>query len=222
VKSLPTSYDDQVDLCDLMSERLARGAATLGIDLSPSQEKGLIVYLALLERWNSAYNLTAVRNPLDMVSRHLLDSLVILPYLKGDSVLDLGTGAGLPGIPLAICDPQRYYYLLDGNGKKIRFVRQAVLELGLSRVEVVHGRIESYKPSRNFSTIVCRAVTSIAQIIRLGTPLLERSGSLLVMKGRFPQDELQDLSLDEFDLVVHRLFVPEIEGERHLIEIRCE
>ena len=206
----------------LPADLLARGAAALGIALTLEQQQRLLDLLALLAHWNRAYNLTAVRDPLEQVSRHLLDSLAILPYLRGGAVLDLGTGAGLPGLPLAICDPARHYWLLDGNGKKVRFVRQAVLELGLTRVEAVHSRIEPYRPGRKFSTIVSRAVATIAQIQGLAAPLLDRPGCLLVMKGRYPQDELQDPALRELDLAVHKLFVPFLEGERHLIEIRCE
>ncbi|WP_295444402.1 16S rRNA (guanine(527)-N(7))-methyltransferase RsmG [uncultured Thiodictyon sp.] len=205
-----------------LAARLAEGVAALGLTLAPGQGERLLDLLALLARWNRAYNLTAVRDPLEQVSRHLLDSLAILPYLTGESVLDLGTGAGLPGLPLAICDPGRRYWLLDGNGKKVRFVRQAVLELGLAHVQGEHSRIESYRPGRKFSTIVSRAVATIAQIEGLAAPLLERPGRLLVMKGRYPQDELQDPALRELDLAVHKLFVPFLEGERHLIEIRCE
>ena len=201
---------------------LVSGAAALGFALAPVQLERLLGFLALLTRWNRAYNLTAVRDPGEMVPRHLLDSLVILPYLYGESVLDLGTGAGLPGLPLAVCDPDRHYWLLDGNGKKVRFVRQAVLELGLTRVVPVHGRIEAYRPGRKFSTIVSRAVATIAQIQAAAAPLLERPGRLLVMKGRYPQEELQDPALRGLDVAVHKLFVPFLEGERHLIEIRCE
>ncbi len=201
---------------------LVSGAAALGLVLAPVQVERLLGFLVLLTRWNRAYNLTAVRDPGEMVPRHLLDSLVILPYLYGETVLDLGTGPGLPGLPLAICDPDRRYWLLDANGKKIRFVRQAVLELGLSRVVPAQGRIEAYRPGRKFSTIVSRAVATIAQILATAAPLLERPGRLLVMKGRYPQDELQDPALRALDLAVHKLFVPFLEGERHLIEIRCE
>lgn len=205
-----------------MSDRLVCGAAAMGLTLTPPQISALLFYLSLLEHWNRSYNLTAVRDPLEMVPRHLLDSLVILPYLRGDSVLDLGTGAGFPGMPLAICDPIRDYWLLDGSGKKLRFVRQAILELGILRVKVVHARMENYHPGRKFSTIVSRAVTTIAQIHRLSASLLKPSGCLLILKGRYPQTELQDPALEGIDLAVHKLFVPELEGERHLIEIRCE
>ena len=213
---------DPLDPGGPAAARLLEGAAALGLALTPAQVAGLLGFLALLTRWNRTYNLTAVRDPGEMVPRHLLDSLVILPYLSGATVLDLGTGAGLPGLPLAICDPGRGYWLLDGNGKKVRFVRQAVMELRLPRVAAVHSRMEAYRPGRKFSTIVSRAVASIAQIHGLAAPLLERPGRLLVMKGRYPQDELQDPALGDLDVAVHKLFVPFLEGERHLIEIRCE
>ncbi|WP_020506444.1 16S rRNA (guanine(527)-N(7))-methyltransferase RsmG [Lamprocystis purpurea] len=202
--------------------RLADGAAALGILLTPSQIYRMFAFLELLARWNRTYNLTAVRDPDEQVPRHLLDSLAIRAFLFGDTVLDLGTGAGLPGLPLALCDPDRRYCLLDGSGKKIRFVRQAVMEFGLTQVEAVHSRIESYRPGRKFSTIVTRAVAEIAAIHLLAAPLLDRPGRLLVMKGRYPHDELRNPALSDLDLTVHPLCVPFLEGDRHLIEIRCE
>ncbi|HYN79606.1 MAG TPA: 16S rRNA (guanine(527)-N(7))-methyltransferase RsmG [Lamprocystis sp. (in: g-proteobacteria)] len=201
---------------------LASGGATLGLTLDKAQVGRLLAFLELLGRWNLAYNLTAVRDPVEQVPRHLLDSLAILPYLFGDTVLDLGTGAGLPGLPLAICDPDRRYCLIDGNGKKVRFVRQAVMELGVPNVEAVHCRIESYRPGRKFSTIVTRAVAGITEIQTLAAPLLDRPGRLLVMKGRYPDDELCNPALRDLNLVVHPMCVPFLEGDRHLIEIRCE
>jgi 16S rRNA (guanine527-N7)-methyltransferase len=188
--------------------------------LSEAQRDRLLGFLDLLQRWNRAYNLTAVRDPASMVSHHLLDSLSLVPYLRGDSILDLGTGAGLPGLPLAIVDPRRRFWLLDSNGKKVRFVRQVVLELGLGNVEPVHSRIESYRPARKFSTIVTRAVASVAQIHTQALPLLERPGLLLIMKGRYPVDELADPALAGLDLAARPLRVPTLDGERHLIEIR--
>ena len=201
---------------------LVSGGAALGIPLDEAAVGRLLAFLELLGRWNLAYNLTAVRDPQEQVPRHLLDSLTVLPYLFGDTVLDLGTGAGLPGLPLAICDPDRRYCLIDGNGKKVRFVRQVVMELGLANVEAVHCRIESYRPGRKFSTIVTRAVAAIVEIQTLAAPLLDRPGRLLVMKGRYPDDELRHPALSDLNLAVHPLRVPFLQGDRHLIEIRRE
>lgn len=205
---------------DPLARTLSQGALALGLALSEAQRDRLLGFLDLLQRWNRVYNLTAVRDPAAMVSHHLLDSLSLVPYLRGDSILDLGTGAGLPGLPLAIVEPRRRFWLLDSNGKKVRFVRQVVLELGLGNVEPVHDRIESYRPARKFSTIVTRAVASVAQIHTQALPLLERPGLLLIMKGRYPVDELADPALAGLDLAARPLRVPTLDGERHLIEIR--
>jgi 16S rRNA (guanine527-N7)-methyltransferase len=200
--------------------RLDGGLADLGLDVSDEGRKRLLAFVALLARWNRAYNLTAVRDPLRMVPRHLLDSLSISPFLRGSPILDLGSGAGLPGIPLAILHPGRRFVLLDSNGKKTRFLRQAVLELALDQVEIVQARMESYRPQEKFATIVSRAVTSLAELWAAAEPLLERRGRLLVMKGRFPGDELSDLATPAPS--VQRLSVPFLDGERHLVEIRCD
>ena len=154
-----------------------------------------------------------------MVSHHLLDSLAVAPYLSGESILDLGTGAGLPGLPLAVVEPSRRFWLLDSNGKKVRFVRQAVLDLGIPNAEPVQSRIESYRPGRKFSTMVTRAVASIADLHAQTVPLLASPGVLLVMKGRYPGDELSHPALAGLDLAVRPLRVPFLDGERHLIEI---
>lgn len=199
---------------------LAEGSAAMGVALDGEQSARLLAFLTLLERWNRAYNLTAIRDPAAMVRHHLLDSLAITPYLQGDAILDLGTGAGLPGLPLAIAQPLRRFWLLDSNGKKIRFVRQAVLDLGLSNVEPVQSRIESYRPGRKFSTIVTRAVAFTPELYAQTVPLLASPGLLLVMKGRYPGDELAHPALAGLDLRVRPLRVPLLEGERHLIEIR--
>ncbi len=203
-----------------LRERLDAGLAAMTLSPSDSQRERLIAYLTLLAHWNQAYNLTAVRDPLEMVGRHLLDSLSVGPYLVGDSVLDLGTGAGLPGIPLALLHPKRRFWLLDGNGKRTRFVRQAVMELGLTNCEAVQARMESYRPGRKFATIVARAVASVSQLKALGEPLLARPGCLLLMKGRMPEDEMEDLTPCPDTLRIHRLTVPFVVGERHLIEVR--
>ncbi len=200
--------------------RLDAGLEALGIDLSQAQRNRLIDYLQLLARWNRAYNLTAVREPGEMVSRHLLDSLSVSRFLSGEEVLDIGTGAGLPGIPLAIAEPQRRFVLLDANGKKIRFVRQASLTLGVANVTAVQARWDAYRPPRKFATIVARAVGSLSELRAATAALGARPARLLAMKGRAPLAEMTDPVLAEDELVVHRLSVPFIEGDRHLIEVR--
>ena len=198
--------------------RLDEGLDAMGLDLPEEQRQRLIGFLTLLLRWNQTYNLTAVRDPEAAVTRHLLDSLAVLPYLTGSPVLDLGSGAGLPGIPLAIAVPSHRFVLLDGNGKKIRFVRQAALELGLSGVEAVQARMESYRPQQKFATIISRAVAELETLWRAAEPLLATPGRVLLMKGRRPEAELAALSAPNPQC--HRLSVPGLEAERHLIEIR--
>lgn len=203
-----------------LRERLDTGLAMQGLAASPAQRQALLEYIGLLVRWNCAFNLTAVRDPYEMVARHLLDSLSIAPYLHGNEALDIGTGAGLPGLPLAILAPERRFILLDANGKKIRFVRQAALTLGLTNVEPVQARIDAYRPPRGVVTLVARAVAPLAELRAAAIALLERPGVLMAMKGRIPHDELADPTLASDQVIVHPLTVPFIEGERHLIEIR--
>lgn len=199
--------------------QLDAGLAQLGLELSVEQRERLLRYIALLERWNRAFNLTAVRDPLDMIARHLLDSLSVSPYLRGQRVLDVGTGAGLPGVPLAVVNPARWFVLLDSSGKKTRFVTQAALALGLDNVEVVTTRIESYRPAQKFATIVTRAFTSAARLFAMTAPLLARPGHLLLLKGQRPDAELAEMGLAEDAWRLHRLRVPLLGAERHLIEI---
>lgn len=203
-----------------LDARLDAGLAVMGLAPSAAQRQQLLAYLQLLARWNRAYNLTAVRDPVEMVARHLLDSLSVWPFLDGDDVLDLGTGAGLPGIPLAIVDPRRRFVLLDANGKKIRFVRQACLTLGLAGVTPVQARWDAYRPPRKFATIVARAFGPLAELRQVAAELGARPARLLAMKGREPHAEMADPTLVDDQLIRHRLAVPFIEGDRHLIEIR--
>jgi 16S rRNA (guanine527-N7)-methyltransferase len=197
----------------LLGERLTQGATQLGLALTAEQHAGLLHFLALLAQWNRVYNLTAVRDPLEMVARHLLDSLAVAPYLDGERVLDLGTGAGLPGIPLALLAPERQFVLLDSNGKKIRFVRQVVLELGLRNVEPVLARIEHYQPEHMFTTIVSRAVAE-TEIVPLLERLLVPTGRMLLMKGRCIPEKMTGAGR------VHPVQIPFLDGARHLLEIR--
>ena len=203
-----------------LARRLAEGLDRLGVSADPSQQGRLLELIALLERWGRTYNLTAVRDPLRMVSHHLLDSLALTPFIRGARVLDVGTGAGFPGLPLAILTPQCHFVLLDSNGKKVRFVRHAVMELGLDHVEVVQARIESYTSRRKFDTIVTRAFASLPKILQMAQPLLARPGVLLAPKGRRVEVELDGFSPRQGELRLQRLPVPFLEGERALVEIR--
>lgn len=199
-------------------DRLRQGANSLGLALDETQEQRLLQFLALLVKWNRAYNLTAVREPLEMVGRHLLDSLTVLPHLRGRRCLDMGTGPGLPGIPLAIMRPELDFVLLDSNGKKIRFVRQAVLELGLCNVSVEHQRVESYQPDRVFDTLIARAFTSLPRMLALTARLRRPDCVLLAMKAEKAQSELAALGKG-FETRVIPLEVPYTEGARCLIEV---
>lgn len=204
------------------SRRLAEGLAALDLAGTDLAER-LLVYLKELVRWNQAYNLTAVRDPCDMVSKHLLDSLVVLPHLHGQRLIDVGSGAGLPGIPLALADPTREFVLLDSNGKKAAFMRHVVRTLGLAQVEVVHARVEDYARTAGgggFDSVLSRAFTSLAEMLELAGPLCRLHGRVLAMKGQFPEDELEELrhAPTGFELeAVIPLQVPELAAERHLV-----
>lgn len=198
---------------------LDAGLDRLGQDLNAEARARLIAFVRLLDRWNRVYNLTAIRDPREMIPRHLLDSLSLRPFLDGRRILDLGTGAGLPGIPLAIAEPDWELHLLDSKGKKIRFLRQAALELGLSNVTAVQARMESYLPPEKFATIVARALAAPAEIVRLAHPLLAHPGRLLIMAGRKRAARLEALDPRPHALLEHPLEVPFLDGDRHLIEL---
>ncbi len=199
-------------------ERLLAGAAEMGVALESAEQAQLMDFLSLLVKWNSAYNLTAVREPLAMVSRHLLDSLVLLPYLRGDSCLDMGTGPGLPGIPLAIMRPHTQFVLLDSNSKKIRFVRQAKLELGLENVQPVQARLEAYRPQNRFPTLVARAFSALPKMVALSQGLGAPDAEILAMKGSVPEQEIAGLP-PGYRCEVVPLRVPFEEGERCLVRV---
>lgn len=201
---------------------LARGAAELGVELSGQQQEQLLAYLALLIKWNQAYNLTAVRNPDEMVSRHLLDSLSVVPFVAtaGDNWLDVGSGGGMPGIPLAILFPERRFTTLDSNGKKTRFQTQVKLELKLGNLEVVHSRVENFRPARPFSAIVSRAFSSLADFAEWTRHLGDADTRWLAMKGQYPHEELAALPADFRVEAEHVLQVPGCQGQRHLLILR--
>ncbi len=197
-------------------QRLQQGCAELKLTLSQAQIATLVRYVQLLDKWNKVYNLTSVRDPIDMISRHLLDSLAILPYVSGDSLLDVGTGAGLPGIPLAIAQPELAVTLLDSNSKKTRFLQQAKAELALDNIRVVHARIEQAELPK-YAMVTARAFAKIDEIIDLAGRHCDDAGSLLLMKGTKPEDELPNI-MGEFKLQqVVSLDVPGCAGQRHLV-----
>lgn len=196
---------------------LTAGLEALAIHADEGQIEGLLRYVDLLHRWNAAYNLSAVRDPDEMLPRHLLDSLAALPYVEGPRVLDLGSGAGLPGIPLAVMRPAWQVVLLDGNGKKARFLRQAKLELALANVEVIHGRAEQISPEgAGFDSVTARAVARLDDLVRLCRPLIRPEGRLVALKGPSVSDELPALQ-GGLRATDHRVAVPGLEGERHII-----
>jgi 16S rRNA (guanine527-N7)-methyltransferase len=204
----------------LWPQQLAAGLAALRIDLGPDQQRRLLDYLALLNKWNRAYNLTAIRDPKEMVGRQLLDSLSILSLVRGPRVLDVGSGAGLPGIPLAIALPEVQFSLLDSNGKKTRFVQQAVLELGLPNVTVIQGRVEDFHPAEGFDTITARAFADLPRMLGLLGHLLAQGAGLVAMKGSVPAAEIAALEAQGVRIEVRRLELPGDPAERHAVLLR--
>ncbi len=203
---------------DPLRQRLCAGLAALQLDLPADAIAQLLAYVTLLDRWNATYNLSAVRDPLEMITRHLLDSLAIVPYVRGDTLADLGTGAGLPGIVLAIIAPARKVSLVDSNGKKTRFLREAVRELALSNVSVVESRVEAVPGT--FDCITARAFASLADMLGWGGSLLAPDGVWLALKGRFPQDELAEVPSGFHVDAVIPLRVPGLDAERHVVVIK--
>ena len=195
---------------------LIKGLAQLGLELPESARQQLLDYLALLQKWNKVYNLISRKESDNLVARHLLDSLSVLPYINGSRVVDVGSGAGLPGLPLAIACPQCHFTLLDCNSKKARFRSQAVIELGLKNVTVVDARAEEYRPEQGFDSVISRAFATIADMLAVAGHLAAPGGRFLAMKGVYPEQELAELPADYRLEVVHSLDVPFLGAERHL------
>ena len=176
-------------------------------------------YLSLLDRWNQAYNLTGIRDQQNMLTHHIFDSLAVLPYLRGTACLDVGSGAGLPGLILALARPDKKWSLLDSNTKKTRFLRQAVLDLHINNVEVVHARIEDYRTGADYSTIITRAWANVLEFYQRVASLLQEQGRIIAMKGVEPEMELQELRKAGINYTVHALKVPGLNKQRHLVVI---
>jgi 16S rRNA (guanine527-N7)-methyltransferase len=215
-----------------MTNALTQGLQALQLEIPADIQTQLLNYLELLAKWNRVYNLTAVREIAEMIPKHVLDSLAILPYIRDDPILDVGTGAGLPGLILAMARPNWRYVLLDSSAKKIRFVQQVIIELQLKNAEAVCSRIEAFdgsrlkklfdKPNRNnqFGTIISRAYTDLYHFYRQTARLCATGGSLFAMKGTYPKTEIANIAKMPMDLECIPLQVPQLSAQRHLIIMR--
>ncbi|SMG63244.1 Glucose inhibited division protein [methanotrophic bacterial endosymbiont of Bathymodiolus sp.] len=195
---------------------LIEGIECLRLDVSPAQQNLLLDFVTLIQKWNKAYNLTAIRDRNEMLRLHILDSLAILPYVTGKRIIDVGTGAGLPGIPLAILMPEVQFTLLDSNSKKTRFVQQVVLELKLNNVQVVHSRVEKLRCSGEYDAVLSRAFASVDDIMNLTEHLLQAEGVLIAMKGQNPEAELKNIKRS---YTVNSIVLPGVEAERCVLRI---
>lgn len=196
--------------------RLNDALAVMGIDLDGECQARLVDYLVLLAKWNKAYNLTAIHDPERMLTHHLLDSLAVLPHVNGPRLLDVGSGAGLPGIPLAIARPELQVTVIDASHKKAAFMRQAAIELGLGNVSARHGRVEDLGPAGEYPQIISRAFSDLSDFVRLTRHLLADGGEWLAMKGLYPNEELAQLKGARLrrDIPLH---IPGLDADRHLI-----
>jgi len=203
-----------------LEQAIADGCNALGQPIPDDAISSFTVLLNELERWNRRINLTAIRDLREMVSAHLLDSLAVRPFLNGKSIIDIGTGPGFPGLPLAIAEPERAFTLLDSNGKKISFVQHIVTRLGLRNVAVVQARAEDFAPGQSFDTVIARALATISKIIELGGHLAGENGVVLALKGRYPDAELEQLDSEQWGFRVDEVRVPGLaENSRHIVSL---
>lgn len=200
---------------------LRGGLAELGQPLADAAQAKLLAYVELLAKWNRTYNLTAIRDPQQMISHHLLDSLAVRPYLPAGALADVGSGGGLPGIPLAIAEPNRSVTLNDANHKKVAFLQQAVIELHLANAQVHTGRVEAWRPAHPFACVIARGFAELAQFVASCRHLVRAGGVLAAMKGVNPKDEIARVPANVECRDVHRLQVPLLGAERHLVLCHC-
>jgi len=202
-----------------LTNSLARGCQALNVAGDPAVQDQLLAYLELLNKWNRAYNLTAVRDPQQMISKHLLDSLAIAPYLVGQRLIDVGTGGGLPGVPMSILFPQREFHLLDSNGKKTRFLFQVKTALGLDNMTIHQARVEHLRGEEPFDAVLSRAFASLEDMVSGCQHLLVEGGHFLAMKGAYPTGEIATVQDRCAVQAVHELQVPGLGEQRHLVDM---
>ncbi|MDY1730691.1 16S rRNA (guanine(527)-N(7))-methyltransferase RsmG [Klebsiella pneumoniae] len=203
-----------------MLNKLSRLLDEAGISLTDHQKNQLVAYVGLLDKWNKAYNLTSVRDPNEMLVRHILDSIIVAPYLQGSRFIDVGTGPGLPGIPLAIVCPESHFTLLDSLGKRVRFLRQVQHELKLDNVTPVQSRVEAFPAEPPFDGVISRAFASLNDMVSWCHHLPAANGHFHALKGLAQKEEMESLP-EGYDIVeVIELHVPRLEGERHLVVIK--
>ncbi len=195
-----------------------QGLAQLDCQPTESQLELLKQYVEMLNRWNKTYNLTSIREIQDMIPVHIFDSLVVADFIKGDNCLDVGSGAGLPTIPLAIMQPDREFMAVDTNGKKTRFIQQAIIELGLKNTKVSQARIENWDSDIKYDAIISRAFASVHDFLESSSAQLASNGILYAMKGQYPEGELQYIPKEYTLTESHSMTVPFVDGERHLLE----
>lgn len=202
----------------LLRQRLMQGANTLGVGLSESACDDLLAYLELMARWNKVVNLTAIQEPAELVTRHILDSLAVLPYLAAGRIVDVGTGAGLPGIPLTIVSG-RPITLLDRSHKRMGFLTEAVARLALSRVDLQCARVEDFRPKELYDVVLTRAFASLADVVKSTAHLLAPHGVILAMKGARPTEEITTVVAPFVVRATHELMVPGLDARRHVVEV---
>lgn len=213
-----------------LRDRLAQGMETMGLVIAPPTQELLLQYLQQLHKWNQAFNLSGIRRLDDMLSLHLLDSLALVPFIDGKCIADVGTGAGLPGFPLALCFPEKQFILIDSNSKKTRFIFQTAALLGVKNITVVHGRVEGYASQTQVDIVTSRAFASLTDFVQSCRHLVcaapgradsAGQGHFLAMKGQYPQAEIDALPAGFSVSAVHAVRIPGVDAERHIVEIRC-
>ena len=202
-----------------MEKTLAQGLEALALPCSDEIKHQLLAFIELLHKWNRVYNLTAIRDKEKMVTHHILDSVAVLPYINGVDILDVGSGAGLPGIPLALMSTERQFVLIDSNAKKTRFLQQVKAELGITNLSIETARVEDFHSPKTFDTVLSRAFSSISQFLRAAGALCKPTGAIIAMKGEYPEAELQDIPPGYMVKAVLAIDVPFLDAQRHIVTI---